>query len=59
MALDPSYFLKCLTKVIIKAGNLAFDLFSQQDAAEVLPCILEELCEEYIYSSEFIKVHIF
>ena len=57
MALDPSYFFKCLTKIIIKAGNLAFDLFSQQDAVEVLSYILEELCGESIHSGEFIRVH--
>ena len=34
--LDSSNFLKCLEQIISKAGNPAFDLFFQQDAAEIL-----------------------
>ena len=45
-ALDPSYLLKCLNQIISKAGNCAFNLFSQQDAAEILSYILEELFGE-------------
>lgn len=45
VALDPSYFLKCL-KQIFKAGNPASDLFSQEDGNEILSDILEELWGE-------------
>ena len=57
-ALDPSYFLKCLKQIISKAGNPAFDGFTQQDAAEILSYILEELCGESINASESIRIHI-
>ena len=56
MALDPSYFLKCMKQIISKAGILAFDLFSQQNAAEIVSYILEELCRESIRGSESIKL---
>ena len=56
--LDPYYFLNCLKQIISKAENLAFDLFSQQDAAEILSYILEELCGESIHASESIRIHI-
>ena len=49
MALDPSSFLKCLKQIICKAwSNPAFDLFSQQDAAEIVSYILEKLCGLYM-----------
>ena len=57
-ALDPSYFLKCLKQIISKAGNPAFDLSSQPDAAEILSYILEELCGKSIHASESIIIHI-
>ena len=57
-ALDPSYYLKYQRQIISKAGNPTFDLFFQQDAAEILSYILEELCEESIHASESIKIHI-
>ena len=57
-ALDLSYFLRCLKQIISKAGNPAFHLFSQQDAAEFLPYILKELCGESIHASESIRIHI-
>ena len=57
-ALDPSYFLKCLKQIISKAGNPAFDVFIQQDAAEILSYILEELCGESVNASESIRIHI-
>ena len=40
------------------ARNRAFNLFYQQDAAEILSYILEELCGESIYASESIRIHI-
>ena len=57
-ALDPSYFLKCLKQIISKVENPAFDLFSQQDAADILSYNLEELCEESIHASESVRIHI-
>ena len=57
-ALDPSYILKCLKQIISKAGNTAFGLFSQQDAAEILSYVLEELCGESIHASESIGIYI-
>ena len=58
VALDPSYFLKCVKQIICKVGNPAFNLFSQQNAAEILSYILEELCGESIHASEDIRIHI-
>ena len=55
--LDSSYFLKCLEQIISKAGNPAFDLFFQQDAAEIL-YILEELCGESTHASESIRIYV-
>ena len=57
-ALDPSYFLKCLKQIISKTGNHAFDLFSQQDVAQILSDILEELFGESLHVSESIRTHI-
>ena len=57
-ALDPSYFLKCLKQIISKVENPAFDLFSQQDAADILSYNLEELCGEFIHASESVRIHI-
>ena len=56
MALDSSYFLKC--QKITKAGNPTFDLFSQQDAAETLSFILQEICGESINASESTAINI-
>ena len=57
--LHSSYFLKCLKRIISKAGNPAFDLFSQQDAAEMLSNILEKLCEESLaqYASSILQLN--
>ena len=55
--LDPSYFLKCLKQIISKVGNPAFDLFAQQDGAEMLSYILE-LYGQSIHASESIRIHI-
>ena len=47
--------MKCLKQI---TGNLSFDLFAQQDAAEILSYILEKLCGESIHASESIRIHI-
>ena len=39
---DPSQFLLTLKNVIVKEGNTAFNVFSQQDAAEILVHIISE-----------------
>ena len=39
---DPSQFLLALKNVIVKAGNERFNIFSQQDAAEILVHIISE-----------------
>ena len=57
-AIDPSYVLECLKKIISKDRNPAFDISSQQDAAEILSYILEELCGESIHASESIRSHV-
>jgi len=55
--LDPSQFLKCLDQLIKKAGNKSFKLFQQQDAAEVISYILEELCSESIHAMNLLAIH--
>ena len=40
--IDPSFFLKSLKVVFIREGR-SFDLHAQQDVAEVLEILLEEL----------------
>ena len=42
--LDPSQFLRHLKIALIKLGKSDFNLFSQQDAGEILSSILVELC---------------
>ena len=39
---DPSQFLLALQNVIVKEGNTGFNVFSQQDAAEILVHIISE-----------------
>ena len=56
-ALDPSQFLKRLDQLIKKAGNKSFKLFQQQDAAEVLSYILEELCSESIHAMNLLSTY--
>ena len=43
-ALDPSQFLRHLKVVLIRSGKSDFNIFSQQDAGEILSSILIELC---------------
>ena len=40
---DSSHFIRYFQKVVIDSGKLDFNVFQQQDAAEALTCILEEL----------------
>ena len=57
-AIDPSPFLRFLKQVLMKMGRTDFDLFQQQDAGEILSCVLNELCSESVQSSDSIKLHV-
>ena len=41
--IDPSHLLRNLQSVAVNSGKTDFNVFQQQDAAEVLSCILDEL----------------
>ena len=56
--LDPSQFLRFLNQIVHRAGNLDFDLFQQQDAAEILGYILEEFCSECVQSRNLVSISI-
>ena len=51
-ALDPSQFLRHLKIVLIKAGKADFNLFNQQDAAEILLYILQYFSESSIHAKQ-------
>ena len=57
-SLDPSHFLRHLKQVLIKFGRIDFDIFQQQDAAEILLCVLEELCDESILAQDSINIQV-
>ena len=54
--IDPSHFLKHLNNTIIKSGKQNFNIFEQQDAAEVLSSIFEELFTVGISAMNMVKV---
>ena len=56
--IDPSQFLRFLKQVLVKSGRADFNLFQQQDAAEILSCILIELCSESPIASDMISVYV-
>ena len=56
--LDPSQFLRSLKQVLIKSGRSEFNLFQQQDACEILSCILDELCSESVLALHLININI-
>ena len=56
--IDPSDFLRHLQNVLVKSGKPYFDLFQQQDAAEILTCILEELSASNPLAKNMVKVSI-
>ena len=56
--LDPSQFLRFLNQVLIKVGRTNFNLFQQQDACEILSCILNELCGYSVLASDAINIHV-
>ena len=53
--LDPSQFLRFLQRIIAKSGNTGFELFQQQDAAEVLSYIFDEFCGESLHAQHMLK----
>ena len=46
--LDPFQFLRFLKQVLVKSERPYFNIFEQQDAREILGCILYELCGDFI-----------
>ena len=53
--IDPSQFLRFLQQVLIKSGQPDFNLYQQQDAAEILLHILNELSAECLHASNLIN----
>ena len=56
--LDPSQFLRFLKQTLIKSGRVDFDLFQQQDACEILSCILDEFCSHSLQALDLIKIQV-
>ena len=57
-SVDPSQFLRSLELVLVKSGKSDFNLFQQQDACEILSCIIDELCVESPLASNLIKISV-
>ena len=55
-AMDPSVFLRQCQSVIVKAGVPNFDLHQQQDVAEIIGYILDELFVQCAQSQRMISV---
>ena len=47
-ATGPSHFLRFLKQVPVKSRRLHFNILEKQDAREILACILDELCGDFI-----------
>ena len=56
--IDPSHFLKHLHNVAVKSGKTDFNIFQQQDAAEVLGCILNELLSVGVSAENMVSISI-
>ena len=56
--LDPSQFLRFLKQILIKSGRIEFNLFQQQDACEILSCILDEFCGHSLGALDLIKTQV-
>ena len=54
--LDPSRFLRALTTVIHSSGQRNFNVFSQQDAAEVLEYILNEFTSSSVLGKDKLEL---
>ena len=56
--IDPSNFIRQFTNILVRSGKQNVDLFQQQDAAEFLSYILDELVSVSPFVSNMIKVSI-
>ena len=54
--IDPSHFIRHLQKVVIDSGKFDFNIFQQQDAAEILASILDELSSVGPIAREMVNV---
>ena len=53
---DPSQFLKFGNQVLAKSGRKHFNIFEQQDTREILACVLDELCGDFIFALDLVQV---
>ena len=53
--LDPTQYLRFLHGIVTKSGKPNFFLFQQQNAAEVLSCIFEEFCVEFLHVQHMLR----
>ena len=53
--LDPFQFLLCPHGIVIKSGKPKFSPFQQQGAAEILSCIFEEVCVEFLHVHHMLR----
>ena len=56
--IDPSQFLRSLQQMLVKSGRVDFNLYQQQDACEILACMLEELCSKAFIVADLTKIHV-
>ena len=56
--LDPSQFLRYLKQIVIKSrrNENEFNIFEQQDACEILSCILNGFCSDSVPALNLIKI---
>ena len=55
---DPSQLLRFLKQVLIRSGRPEFDLYQQQDACEILSCVLNELCRESVPALNCVNMYV-
>ena len=58
VSVDPSPFLRDLKTTITKAGRKNFDIFSQQDAPEILEYILAELSVDSVFLNNLFQIRV-
>ena len=56
--IDPSHILHFLRQVLIKSERAKFDIFQQQDAGEILSCIIDELCCDYVLAPYLVSISV-
>ena len=54
--IDPSQFLRIPKQVLVKSGRPLFHIFEQQDAREILACILDELSGDFILALDLVQI---